>query len=86
VLAGAAHGRHGEGTLEKLVLYVPGDPERAFDEFQVAAKFWRLTGRSSASTGPRSCFAAATPLWTRRTAEGADRSDRALHRVAELDD
>jgi len=33
-----------KGTLEKLVLYVPGDPERAFDEFQVAAKFWRLTG------------------------------------------
>jgi 2-methylcitrate dehydratase PrpD len=29
---------------EKLVLYVPGDPERAFDEFQVAAKFWRLVG------------------------------------------
>ena len=33
-----------KGTREKLVLYVPGDPERAFDEFQVAAKFWRLIG------------------------------------------
>jgi len=33
-----------KGTREKLVLYVPGDPERAFDEFQVAAKFWRLVG------------------------------------------
>ena len=27
---------------EKTVLHVPGDPERAFDESQVAAKFWRL--------------------------------------------
>jgi 2-methylcitrate dehydratase PrpD len=27
---------------EKLVLHVPGDPERAFDDSQVAAKFWRL--------------------------------------------
>ncbi len=27
---------------EKLVLHVPGDPERPFDESQVAAKFWRL--------------------------------------------
>ena len=33
-----------KGTREKLVLYVPGDPERSFDEFQVAAKFWRLIG------------------------------------------
>ena len=31
-----------KGRREKLVLYVPGDPERPFDEFQVAAKFWRL--------------------------------------------
>jgi 2-methylcitrate dehydratase PrpD len=30
------------GRREKLVLHVPGDPERPFDEFQVAAKFWRL--------------------------------------------
>jgi len=28
----------------RLVLLRAGDPERAFDEFQVAAKFWRLTG------------------------------------------
>lgn len=33
-----------KGRREKLVLHVPGDPERPFDEFQVAAKFWRLTG------------------------------------------
>ncbi|HTQ74031.1 MAG TPA: MmgE/PrpD family protein [Burkholderiales bacterium] len=32
------------GPWEKLVLHVPGDPERPFDELQVAAKFWRLTG------------------------------------------
>ncbi len=32
-----------KGRREKLVLHVPGDPERPFDEFQVAAKFWRLT-------------------------------------------
>jgi len=31
------------GGRERLVLHVPGDPERPFDEFQVAAKFWRLT-------------------------------------------
>lgn len=31
------------GRREKIVLHVPGDPERPFDEFQVAAKFWRLT-------------------------------------------
>jgi 2-methylcitrate dehydratase PrpD len=30
------------GRREKLVLHVPGDPERAFDELQVAAKFRRL--------------------------------------------
>jgi 2-methylcitrate dehydratase PrpD len=29
---------------EKLVFHVPGDPERPFDELQVAAKFRRLTG------------------------------------------
>lgn len=34
------------GRREKLVLHVPGDPERPFDEFQVAAKFWRLTAPS----------------------------------------
>jgi 2-methylcitrate dehydratase PrpD len=33
----AASTRH-----EKLVLHVPGDPERPFDESQVVAKFWRL--------------------------------------------
>src|SRR5712691_9538617 len=27
---------------EKLVLHVPGDPERTLDESQVSAKFWRL--------------------------------------------
>ncbi len=37
VVATAAGARH-----EKLVLHVPGDPERPFDESQVAAKFWRL--------------------------------------------
>ena len=31
------------GKREKLVLHVPGDPERPFDEPQVAAKFRRLT-------------------------------------------
>ena len=30
------------GKREKLVLHVPGDPERPFDESQVAAKFRRL--------------------------------------------
>jgi 2-methylcitrate dehydratase PrpD len=28
---------------EKLVIHVPGDPQRPFDEHQVAAKFARLT-------------------------------------------
>ena len=50
------------GTREKLVLHVPGDPERAFDEFQVAAKFWRLVGpvlgESPAEELLRRCFAA----------------------------
>jgi len=32
----------GGARREKLVLHVPGDPERPFDESQVAAKFWRL--------------------------------------------
>jgi 2-methylcitrate dehydratase PrpD len=31
-----------ESRREKLVVHVPGDPERPFDELQVAAKFWRL--------------------------------------------
>jgi len=31
------------GRSEKLVLHVPGDPERPFDEPQVAAKFRRVT-------------------------------------------
>ena len=31
------------GKREKLVLHVPGDPERAFDELQVAEKFRRVT-------------------------------------------
>ena len=31
------------GKSEKLVLHVPGDPERPFDEPQVAAKFRRVT-------------------------------------------
>ena len=31
------------GKREKLVLHVPGDPERPFDEPQVAAKFRRVT-------------------------------------------
>jgi 2-methylcitrate dehydratase PrpD len=39
------------GRREKLVLHVPGDPERPFDELQVAAKFWRLI---AASIGKRS--------------------------------
>ena len=30
------------GKREKLVLQIPGDPGRPFDELQVAAKFWRL--------------------------------------------
>jgi len=34
------------GRREKLVLHVPGDPERPFDELQVAAKFWRLIAPS----------------------------------------
>lgn len=32
-----------EGTRERLVVHVPGDPERPFDESQVAAKFRRVT-------------------------------------------
>lgn len=51
-----------KGTREKLVLYVPGDPERAFDEFQVAAKFWRLIGPLLGERGTeellRQCFSA----------------------------
>jgi len=31
-----------DGEREKLVLHVPGDPERPFDESQVAAKFRRV--------------------------------------------
>ena len=31
------------GKHEKLVLHVPGDPERPFDEFQVSKKFRRVT-------------------------------------------
>ena len=31
------------GKHERLVIHVPGDPERPFDESQVAAKFRRLT-------------------------------------------
>jgi 2-methylcitrate dehydratase PrpD len=30
------------GRRDKLVLHVPGDPERPFDDLQVATKFWRL--------------------------------------------
>jgi 2-methylcitrate dehydratase PrpD len=37
VVVTTASARH-----EKLVLHVPGDPERTLDESQVAAKFWRL--------------------------------------------
>ena len=32
-----------KGRREKLVVHVPGDPERPFDELQVAAKFWRIS-------------------------------------------
>jgi 2-methylcitrate dehydratase PrpD len=50
------------GKREKLVLHVPGDPERPFDELQVAAKFWRLTapvvGESAAEELLRLSFAA----------------------------
>jgi hypothetical protein len=31
------------GRSERLVLHVPGDPERPFDELEVAEKFTRLT-------------------------------------------
>ncbi len=37
VVVTTASARH-----EKLVLHVPGDPERTLDESQVSAKFWRL--------------------------------------------
>jgi len=37
VVVTASSARH-----EKLVLHVPGDPERPFDESQVAAKFRRV--------------------------------------------
>jgi 2-methylcitrate dehydratase PrpD len=50
------------GKREKLVLHVPGDPERPFDELQVAAKFWRLTtrilGERAAENLLRRCLAA----------------------------
>lgn len=50
------------GGRERLVLHVPGDPERPFDEFQVAAKFWRLTepliGETSAEDALRLGLAA----------------------------
>src|SRR5262249_15203918 len=50
------------GKREKLVVHVPGDPERPFDELQVAAKFWRVTtrilGERSAESLLRRCLAA----------------------------
>jgi 2-methylcitrate dehydratase PrpD len=48
------------GRRDKLVLQVPGDPERPFDDYQVAAKFWRLVeplvGEQSAENLLRLCF------------------------------
>jgi len=32
-----------KGGHRKLIRHVPGDPERPFDELQIAVKFWRLT-------------------------------------------
>jgi len=50
------------GKRERLVLHVPGDPERPLDELQVAAKFWRLTtrilGERPAENLLRRCLAA----------------------------
>jgi len=50
------------GKREKLVLHIPGDPERPLDELQVAAKFWRLTtrvlGERAAENLLRRCLAA----------------------------
>ena len=50
------------GKRERLVLHVPGDPERPLDELQVAAKFWRLTtrvlGERAAENLLRRCLAA----------------------------
>lgn len=33
------------GSRDRLVLHVPGDPQRPFDEFMLAAKFRRVTAR-----------------------------------------
>ena len=50
------------GKREKLVLHIPGDPERPLDELQVAAKFWRSTtrilGEPAAENLLRRCLAA----------------------------
>jgi 2-methylcitrate dehydratase PrpD len=50
------------GRRDKLVLHVPGDPERPFDALQVATKFWRLVepllGEHAADDVLRRSFAA----------------------------
>jgi 2-methylcitrate dehydratase PrpD len=50
------------GKRDKLVLHVPGDPERPFDALQVATKFWRLVepllGERAADDMLRRSFAA----------------------------
>jgi len=50
------------GRQDKLVLHVPGDPERPFDALQVATKFWRLVepllGEHAADDVLRRSFAA----------------------------
>jgi len=67
---------------EKTVLHVPGDPERAFDESQVAAKFWRLVaplvGDRAADELLRLSFAALEGDGAKALLEAMKRSAAAL--------
>ena len=67
---------------EKLVLHVPGDPERTLDESQVAAKFWRLVaplvGDRAADELLRLSFAALEGDGAKALLEAMKRSAAAL--------
>ena len=67
---------------EKTVLHVPGDPGRAFDESQVAAKFWRLVaplvGDRAADELLRLSFAALEGDGAKALLEAMERSAAAL--------
>ena len=67
---------------EKLVLHVPGDPERPFDESQVAAKFLRLVaplvGDRASEELLRLSFAALDGRGVKALLEAMERSAAAL--------